>query len=182
MKDIKNYTKLFILFGVLITFYVLFYFIFFFILGNNSYEFIIAFCFLFLIYILYKQFSAYVYSSLWNLSKDIWLNLTNLLFVLKSINELINSFNIIYSKFLHYKVYILNSVSFSLNSIWLNINNSILRKYFINNVLLLFYNRLNIMYKYDNKLISYQFINLFNYNKVHVFNNYFILTFFNKTK
>ena len=181
MKDVRN-NKLFIFFWVLITFYVLFYFIFFFILGENSFEFIIAFCFSFLIFILYKEFSVHIYNYLWSLSKDIWLNLTNLLFVLKSINELIVNFNNIYLKFLHYKVYVLNSVSFSLNDIWFSINNNLLKKYFINNVLILFFDKLNIINKFNNKIINYQFINILNLNKVQMFNNYFILILFNKNK
>jgi hypothetical protein len=178
MREIKNIIKLIILFGVLMTFYIFFYFIFFFVLGESSYEFIIAFCFLFLIYILYKNFSVYIYNILWSLSKDIWLHLVTLLFILKSINELLLNFNCIYLKFLHYKTFILNSVSTSLNVFWFDLNNNLIKKYFINNVLTQFFNRLTIIEKLNNKIINYEFINFYNRKKIDIFGTYFILFFF----
>jgi hypothetical protein len=179
MKENKNLKNLIILFAVLITLYIFFYFIFFFILGESSYEFIIAFCFIFLVYVLYKNFSVYVYNLLWSLSKDIWLHLVSLLFILKSINELIINFNNIYLKFLHYKTFILNSISVSLHEIWFTLNTINIKKYLINNVLILFFHRLGVIEEMNNKIINYEFINLYNNKKIDLFNNYFFIFYLN---
>ena len=179
MKENRNNISLIFLLSVLIIFYGIFSFIFFFILNENSIEFLIAFSFIFLVYILYKNFSKNIYIFLWNLSKEIWLHLSSLLLILKSISELVKNMNNIYLKFLIYKTTSLIIINFSLNDIWFQINKNIMIKFFINEILSLFFGWLyffNERFKYLNNKLLFKYNNkyLFRYFKINILKIFYL--------
>jgi hypothetical protein len=183
MERAKNWTNLISLLCVLIVFYVFFFFLFFFVLGNNSVEFIIAFSFISLVYLTYKNISNYVYFYLWNLSKDIWLHYTSLLILLKSIREMILSLNKSYLIFLKNKIIALNNVGYSLDDIWGNLNNILLNKYFINNVLKQLLYKYNLINMNTNKINNLIFIDInsnYKIKLVNIFNFILLLKNINK--
>jgi hypothetical protein len=150
MEKTKNWTNLISLLCVFMSIYGIFYFIFFFILGSNSVELIIAFSFIFLIFIIYKKTASYLYNYLWSLSKGIWLHYASLLMLLKSMKEMTINLNRLYLNFIEYKVIVLNSVSFSLDNIWHNLNIILINKYFVNNILKQLFYKINFIEKNNN--------------------------------
>jgi hypothetical protein len=178
MERAKNWTNLISLLCVLLLFYSLFYFIFFFVLGNNSVEFVIAFSFIFLVYLSYKKVSTYVYFYLWNLSKDIWLHYASLLFILKATREMILSLNKSYLNFLQNKLVLLNNVSYSLDDIWGNLNITLLKKYFVNNVLKQLLYKYSLIYANTNKINKFILLDMNLYYKVKILSIYNLIVFF----
>ena len=159
MKD-RNNVFLIELLMIYVLLYISFYFIFFFILGSNSVELIIGFSFIFLIVLIYFNFSELIDQYFISVSKNIWLHFSNILFLLKLCKDIIININITYLMFLEYKMYIIYNVNYSLEYIFSNLVVDLSEKFFMNNVLILFYNKLNLMVDSLNLLENSDNINI----------------------
>jgi len=164
----KNYRILIKLLSIYVLLYISFFFLFFFILGKNSVELIIAFGFLFLICLIYFFFSNFLNEYFIGISKTIWTHFGNLILLLKFSKDLILNINKTYLFFLEYKVYVLYNVNYSLDFIFSELLLNLSEKFFINNILILFYNKLFLIQNsnklFNNNIIIYinenDFINL----------------------
>lgn len=150
---IKNYNFLIKLMFIYILFYISFFFLFFFILGSNSVELIIAVSFIFLISLIYLFFSNKLNEYFINISKNIWIHFSNLILLLKLSKDIILNINKTYLYFLEYKMYVLYNVNYSLDFIFSELILNLSEKFFINNLLKLFYNKL-ILIQNSNSLFN----------------------------
>jgi hypothetical protein len=88
--------------------------------------------------------------------------------------DLILNINKTYLYFLEYKVYVLYNVNYSLDFIFSELILNLSENFFINNILKLFYNKINLIYQSNNLFIE----NLFDINEddyinlieIHIFN------------
>jgi len=182
MERTRSLTNLISLFSVLVIFYFMFYFLFFFVLGNNSVEFVIAFGFISLVFLVYKKVKNYLYFYLWNLSKDIWLHYVTLLYILKATRKMILTLNRTYLVFLKNKLILLNSISYSLDDIWGNLNTVLLNKYLINNVLRQLIYKYNLIYLNTNKVNNYIYMEFNSLYRIKMVNTLTLLVFLKNYK
>ena len=146
----KNYNFLMKLLFIYVLFYISFFFLFFFILGSNSVELVIAFSFIFLISLIYFFFSTTLNEYFINVSKTIWIHFSNLILLFKLSKDMILNINKTYLYFLEYKMYVLYNVNYSLDYIFSELILNLSEKFFINNLLKLFYNKLSLIQNSNN--------------------------------
>lgn len=137
---------------IYVLFYISFFFIFFFILGSNSVELVIGFSFLFLIGLIYFFFSTVLNEYFISVSKTIWIHFSNLILLFKLSKDIILNINKTYLYFLEYKMYVLYNVNYSLDFIFSELILNLSEKFFINNLLKLFYNKLFLVQNSNNLL------------------------------
>ena len=141
----KNYNFLIKLLFIYVLFYISFFFLFFFILGSNSVELVIAFSFIFLISLIYFFSSTYLNEYFINISKMIWIHFSNIILLLKLSKDIILNINKTYLFFLEYKTYVLYNVNYSLDYIFSELILNLSEKFFINNLLNFFYNKISLL-------------------------------------
>ena len=141
----KNSNFVFKLLFIYVLFYISFFFIFFFILGSNSVELVIAFSFIFLLSLIYFFFSNSLNEYFTSISKAIWIHFSNLIILLKLSKDIILNINKTYLFFLEYKIYVLYNVNYSLDYIFSELILNLSEKFFINNLLNFFYNKISLL-------------------------------------
>ena len=169
----KNYNFLIKLLFIYVLFYISFFFLFFFILGSNSVELVIAFSFIFLISLIYFFFSGLLNDYFINVSKTIWIHFSNLILLFKLSKDMILNINKTYLYFLEYKMYVLYNVNYSLDYIFSELILNLSEKFFINNLLKLFYNKLSLIQNSNNlfndDLFDINEDDSINLNEIYVF-------------
>jgi hypothetical protein len=93
---------------------------------------------------------------------------------------MILNINKTYLMFLEYKMYILYNINYSLDFIFSNLVTDLSEKFFINNVLKLFYNKLVLITTSIELLNNTQFIKLNLYNYIDLININILYIFLNK--
>ena len=162
----KNSNFVFKLLFIYVLFYISFFFIFFFILGSNSVELVIAFSFIFLLSLIYFFFSNSLNEYFTSISKTIWIHFSNLIILLKLSKDIILNINKTYLFFLEYKLYVLYNINHSLDFIFSELILNLSEKFFINNLLKLFYNKLSLIQQSSNYLND----DIFDINEVDYIN------------
>jgi hypothetical protein len=174
----KNYNFLIKLLFIYVLFYISFFFLFFFILGSNSVELVIAFSFIFLISLIYFFFSGLLNDYFINVSKTIWIHFSNLILLFKLSKDVILNINKTYLYFLEYKMYVLYNVNYSLDYIFSELILNLSEKFFINNLLKIFYNKL-ILIQNSNNLFNEDFFDINEDDSINLIEVYILYSLLN---
>ena len=174
----KNYNFLIKLLFIYVLFYISFFFLFFFILGSNSVELVIAFSFIFLTSLIYFFFSTTLNEYFINVSKTIWIHFSSLILLFKLSKDIILNINKTYLYFLEYKMYVLYNVNYSLDYIFSELILNLSEKFFINNLLKIFYNKL-ILIQNSNNLFNEDFFDINEDDSINLIEVYILYSLLN---
>lgn len=165
----KNNNNFIIGLSSLVSFYFFFNLVFFIFLGNVSSDTIIGFSFFFLLFLIYKKGRKTIYSYLWSLTKNIYINFFSLINLLVSFRKLVIGFNLVYLEYFRYNFISLNIVINELSNILFNTNIVVTNNYFINNYLLQLKMKYNFIFSNTNYFpleFNFQNSSLFELNKM----------------